>query len=159
MPNFITKSGLKELQSEYNDIVNIKIPDVLNGLNQAVSLGDLSENAARDVLLFEQQRLLARKQEIEEILNDYQFIDETSIAQSNTVQIGSIVKLTYPELDKIFEVKIMGSSEADVLLELPRISNDSPLATAILGKTLGSSVTFRVKQKILKVKILDITFE
>jgi transcription elongation factor GreA len=153
---FITKAGLQELENEYKEINDVKIPEILVGLNQALALGDLSENAARDSLLFEQQRMLARKQEIEEILNDYQIIDEKSPTKSRVVLIGNTVKIEYPELNKILDVKIMGSSEADALGETPKISNESPLATAILGKAIGSEATFRVKQKKLKVKIVDI---
>jgi transcription elongation factor GreA len=156
VPHFITKAGLIELQAEYDEIVNIKIPEVLQGLNQALEAGDLSENSARDALLLEQQRLLAKKQEIEEILNDYEIIEEGKITKSKIIHIGSTVKVEYVDQNKVFDVKIMGSSEADVLSEVPRISNESPLALAILGKSVGNEVTVRVKQKKMQVKILEI---
>ena len=50
----------------------------------------------------------------------------------------------------------MGSSEADILAQTPRISNESPLAVAILGKVAGAVAEFRVKHRTLKVKILEI---
>lgn len=156
MPKFITKAGLLELQAEYQEILNVKIPENLSTLNSALAQGDLSENAERDAALVDQGRLQTRTQEIEEILNDYELIDENAVAKSKTVIVGSLVKLSYSDRDEVYEVKIMGSSEADILSPIPKISNESPLGQAILGKASGASVEFRVKHRTLKVKILEI---
>ena len=132
---------------------------MLAGLNEALSAGDLSENAARDTLLTEQQALNSRLQEIEDILNDYEIIDEeenTVPVKSRLIRIGSTVKIEYPEEKKSYTIKIMGNSEANVLDELPKISNESPLAAAILNKKIGDEVVIRFKQKKMAVKILDI---
>ena len=158
MANFVTKAGLAALQSEFQEIQNVKTPAVLAGLNEALAAGDLSENAARDALLTEQQALNARLQEIEDILNDYEIIseDEVQISKNSRIRIGSTVKICYLEEKKDFIVKIMGNSEANVLNELPKISNESPLAMALLSKQAGDEVVVRFKQKRLTVKILDI---
>lgn len=154
--HFITKVGLTELQAEYKDIIDVKIPEMLEGLNQAMSEGDLSENSGRDALLLEQQRLNVRKQEIEETLNDYELIEDQLVGPSKVVRIGSTVKIQYLDSSKIYEVKIMGSSEADILDDHTKISNESPLAEAILGKPVGTEHIFRHKGKMIKVKVVEI---
>lgn len=159
MSNFITKAGLAELQAEYKEILDIKVPAVLSGLNEAMAMGDLSENAARDALLNEQQSLNARKQEIEDILNDYQIIDsdDNSITSNKVIRVGSVIKLQYTEEKKDFTVQIMGISEADILSDDIKISNESPLALAILGKRVNDIVQIYVKQAKHSVKILSVT--
>lgn len=159
MANFVTKQGLEDLKKEYDIVINVKIPKNLEQLNAALELGDLRENSERDTTLTEQERLNIRKQEIEDILNDYTLIDEeTELAGKgkSVIRIGSHVKIEYTDREEIYEVKIMGSSEADVLSEIIKISNESPLANAIIGKTTGDKVTFKVKNKIHAVKILEI---
>lgn len=159
MANFITKTGLAELQAQYDEIINVKIPEVLMGLNDALAAGDLSENSARDVLLVEQQRLNAEKQRIELILNDYELIDENALTTADgakTVRIGKTVKVNFPDEDKTMTLKIMGTSEADILDNPPRIGNDSPLALAMLGKKVGDEVVYRVKQTRMRAVIEDI---
>lgn len=159
MSNFITKAGLAELQAEYREILDIKVPAVLSGLNEAMAMGDLSENAARDALLNEQQSLNARKQEIEDILNDYEIIDshDHSLTTGRTIRVGSVIKLQYIDEKKDFIVQIMGISEADILADDIKISNESPLAQAILGKKVNEIVQVYVKQAKHSVKILEIT--
>lgn len=155
MANYITTQGLIDLNKEYDSIINIKIPEVLVGLTEALAAGDLKENSARDVLLIEQQRLNSEKVRIESILNSYEIIEETNQI-SKVVRIGSTVKISYPEEKKEFTVHITGNSEADALLIPARIANDSPLAQGILGKKAGDEVTIRIKTNRFMVKVLEI---
>jgi transcription elongation factor GreA len=154
--HFITKQGLAKLQQAYQEIIDIKIPAILEQLSDAMSSGDISENSARDTVLFEQQDLLAKKQEMEEILNDYTLIDEDEVGKSKKVVIGSTVKIRYLDTNTDYVVQIMGISEANILLDPPRISNENSVAVAILGKNVGDTLTIRVKQKKSLIKILEI---
>ena len=155
MANYITTQGLVDIQKEYEAIVNVRIPEVLTGLTEALSAGDLKENSARDVLLVEQQRLNAEKVRIESILNDYEIIQENTQI-SKTIRIGSTVKIAYPDEKKEFSVHITGNSEANALDIPARIANDSPLAQGILGKKAGDSVVIRIKNNKFTVKVLEI---
>ena len=155
MANYITAQGLVDLNKEYDSIINIKIPEVLTGLTEALSAGDLKENSARDVLLVEQQRLNSEKVRIESILNSYEIIEETTQI-SKTIRIGSTVKIAYPEEKKEFTVHITGNSEANALETPARIANDSPLAQGILGKKAGDEVTVRIKNNRFVVKVIEI---
>lgn len=154
MSNFLTQNGLAELIAELEAINQTIMPKILEGLNEALGAGDLSENSARDGLLIEQKNILDRKQYIEDILKNYTIIEENSLTQSKVVQIGSTVKLEYPEQKKIFTVQILGSSEADILES--KVSNEAPVISQILGKKVGTQVTFKHKNTKQTVKILEI---
>lgn len=156
MSYFVTQKGLEELKQELKQLDEVSIPQALEAVSYALSLGDFKENATLDASRYDLQRLYARKQEIEEILGDYQIIEEDiSLAKTKIVQIGSKVKVEYLDENKIIEVKVSGSSESDPLNYI--ISNESPLAQAILGKTENTEVTFRVKNQKHKVRILNIS--
>jgi transcription elongation factor GreA len=112
MTNYLTKEGLAELQAELKQILEIKLPEVLESINRARAEGDISENAALDSANFERDKLVARQAEIEESLMNYEIIED-STTPSNTVKIGSLVKLVYSSTNQEFTLKIVGSSEAD----------------------------------------------
>ena len=154
MSNFLTQNGLSELIEELKIINEVTMPKILEGLNEALAAGDISENSARDGLLIEQKNTLDRKQYIEDVLKNYIIIEENSLTQSKTVQIGSTVKLEYPDQKKIFVVKILGSSEADILEN--KVSNEAPVILQILGKKVGTQITFKNKSVKQTVKILEI---
>jgi transcription elongation factor GreA len=155
MANYITAAGLQQLQKEFDEIVDVKIPEVLSGLSEALAAGDLKENSARDVLLVEQQHLNTEKVRIEGILNDYEIIEEDE-GDNKKIRIGSTVKIDYPDQDKVMTIKITGSSEADTLSKIPLISNESPLAQGLIGKTAGQEIEIRVRQSRFKVKVVEI---
>jgi len=154
VPNFLTQKGLKKLQQELDKIKKTDLPDVLQAINVAREEGDLKENAGYQSAMKIKDELEARIAELQEILNDYTLIDENAI-DNNTVQVGNTVKVKFfdPDLEK--EVKIVGSSESDVLQN--KVSNDSPLITSILGKKVGQEAEFKAPRGKTKVKILQIT--
>jgi transcription elongation factor GreA len=154
MSNFLTQNGLNELIEELKIINEEKMPKILEGLNEALAAGDLSENSARDGLLIEQKNLLDRKQYIEDVLKNYTIIEENNLSQSKTVKIGSTVKLEYTDSKKIVTVQILGSSEADILEG--KVSNEAPVILQILGKKAGTEVNFKHKNTKQTVKILEI---
>ena len=154
MSNFLTQNGLNELIEELKIINEEKMPKILEGLNEALAAGDLSENSARDGLLIEQKNLLDRKQYIEDVLKNYTIIEENNLSQSKTVKIGSTVKLVYTDSKKIVTVQILGSSEADILEG--KVSNEAPVILQILGKKAGTEVNFKHKNTKQTVKILEI---
>ena len=154
MSNFLTQNGLNELIEELKIINEEKMPKILEGLNEALAAGDLSENSARDGLLIEQKNLLDRKQYIEDVLKNYTIIEENNLSQSKTVKIGSTVKLEYTDSKKIVTLQILGSSEADSLEG--KVSNEAPVILQILGKKAGTEVNFKHKNTKQTVKILEI---
>lgn len=157
MTHYLTRQGLADLQAELKEIIDIKVPKSLESLNEARSEGDLRENSAYDSAKEEISKLEIRRGEIEEFLSDYQLIDERpKDAPSKRVEIGGQVEIEYLNIaqKRNFILKIVGSSESDAVNG--KISNESPLAQAILGKKEGDEVTFRVKRDQIKVKIVKI---
>jgi transcription elongation factor GreA len=155
MAHYITKQGLEETRDELNVILEIKLPKTLQDINTAREEGDLKENAGYQTALKVKDELLARQQELEEILKDYQIIDETAHSKSKNVTIGSNVKVKYLQDNIEYSFRIVGSSESDPLSG--KISNESPLAMAIFDKSIGAKVKFKTPKGKLEIQILEVS--
>jgi transcription elongation factor GreA len=148
MTNYITKEGLKELQDELKHITEVELPKILDAINKALKDGDLRENAALDSSKLERDNLVARENEIHEI------IKEGSGVSGGTVKIGSHVNIQYTDDNSEYKLFIVGSSESDATIG--KISNESPLAGAILGKKQGDKVALQLGDKNLEIIIKEI---
>ena len=148
---YLTEDGLKKLQNEYHDLVHVQREEVKAELKEARSLGDLSENADYDAAREKQAQIEHRIAELEEMLKHYEIIDTKS--GSKVVQIGSTVRLQFQDTKEEAEYCIVGKTEADPLSG--KISNETPLAKAILEKKPGNTVEVHVKNpyKVLIVSI------
>jgi transcription elongation factor GreA len=149
----LSKQGLEELQAELDKIQKVDLPAVLVSLNTAREEGDLKENAGYQSAIKAKEELESRITELENILNDYEIIEEDKI-DNKTVQIGNTVTLNILDLNKEITLKIVGTSESNTLEN--KISNESPLALAILGKKINTIVTYKAPRGSTKVKILKI---
>ena len=134
---YLTKAGLQELKNEYEQLSKVKRPDVLTRVSDARNLGDLSENAeytaARDELSFIDGRI----DELEELLKQAVLIAEPKKATGNhVVKLGSTVKLNTKDKHDVFTV--VGEWEADP--KEKKISHESPLGKALIGKRVGEKV-------------------
>ena len=150
---YVTEEGLKKLQDEYNNLVHVVREEVKQELKEARALGDLSENADYDAARDMQAQVEARISELEYQLANYEIID-TKKGGSKTVRIGSTVTIKFMDTEQEADYTIVGSTEADPLNG--KLSNETPLAQAILDKRIGSTVTVPVKNPyqvmIVKVK-------
>ncbi|SRR5258706_8004250 len=133
---YLTKEGLEELKKEYDDLVKKRRPEVLERVSQARNQGDLSENAeytaARDELSFIDGRI----DEIEEILKQVTLIQTVGKSGKQIVELGSTVTLHVLGKKEIFTV--VGEWEADPIER--KISHESPLGKALMGKEKGDKV-------------------
>jgi transcription elongation factor GreA len=133
---YLTKEGLEELRKERDELVNVKRPDVLDRVSQARNMGDLSENAeyvaAREELSFIDGRI----DELEELLKQVQIITEDKKNLSHIVKLGS--KVTVNVKGKKESFMVVGEWEADPMDK--KISHESPLGKALLGKKVGEKV-------------------
>ncbi len=130
----LTKEGLEELKERVNYLVVVKRKEVAEHLQHARSLGDLSENAEYDAAKLEQTQVEAEIAELEEKIKNAVIIEKTS---KNKVSVGSTVVVEFlGELeegeDANMTFRIVGETEADYSKGF--ISNESPLAKALLGK-------------------------
>ncbi len=138
-PVYLTQEGLEKLNEEQRVLKEEKIPDIAARIDDARQLGDLSENAeyhgAKDEMAWAQTRFL----QIEAILRNAQIIKKTS--QNDTVSVGSSIIVEW-DTDREKTFTIVGPTEADP--KQGKISNESPLGQAFLGKSVGETVEVEV---------------
>lgn len=131
---YLTKEGLDELKKEFDQLTKVKRPDVLERVSQARSMGDLSENAeyvaAREELSFIDGRI----DELDELIKQAVLIQETH--SKGLVKLGSTVTVNTKGKKEVFTV--VGEWEADP--HEKKISHESPLGKALLGKKVGEKV-------------------
>ncbi len=147
----LTEDGLKELQAELDELINVKRPANLKAIKEARALGDLSENADYDAAKNDQAELEGRIKTIEKMLENYQIIEKKA---SDKVGLGSTVEIKYVDDDEVDEYKIVGSQEADPFQS--KISNESPIAKAILNKKVGDIVDVESPNGVYKIEITGI---
>ncbi len=150
---FLTSEGYLELETELNYLKTDKRKEVLSSLKEARALGDLSENAEYDSAREEQGKLEARIKEVEYILEHATIIDDGG-SDKDIVNIGCTVTLQYEGDDEVEEYRIVGSQEADPFNN--KISNESPIAAAILNKKVGETVEVTSPQGVYNVKIVSV---
>lgn len=149
---YLTEDGLEELKKELEYLKTEKRPDVINALKEARALGDLSENAEYDAARTEQAEVENKISEIEAMLENAELIKDVN---TNKVSIGTTVTLKYVEDDETDTYTIVGSKEADPFAN--KISNESPLAKAIIGAKKGQSVMVDSPNGKYQVEILEIS--
>ena len=155
MPNkkiFLTNEGYTKLEEELKDLKLNKRAEVTQALKDARALGDLSENAEYDAALDEQEALERRIKELEFTLEHASIIEE--VINKDLVHVGATVKLQYDGEDDYEEYRIVGSQEANPFEN--KISNESPIARAIMDKKVGDTVSVESPNGTYKVKIVNI---
>ena len=152
----LTKSGVEKLEEERDNLINVERPRVIEELQLARSQGDLSENADYDAARDKQAHIEARIKEIDQMLLHVQIIDESQL-DSTVAKPGATVTILDLSLDDPEEEKytIVGSFETDPVNG--KISNESPLAKALIGHGVNEIVTVGVAEAY-DVKIVDIEF-
>lgn len=148
---YMTEEGLEEIKKELEELKLVKRPEVINALKDARAQGDLSENAEYDAARNEQAIVESRIKELEIMLENAQVITKSA---TDIVSIGSKVKLEYVGDDDVEEYSIVGSQEADPFAN--KISNESPIAKAIMGLKVGTVVSVDSPNGKYDVKIISI---
>ena len=136
---YLTDEGFLELETELNELKNVRRPAVIKALKEARALGDLSENADYDAARNEQAQVEGRILELEKIIENAHIIEK---GNTDMVSLGTTVRVKYidDDDDEVEEYLIVGSKEADPSNN--RISNESPLAvlsTILLCSNLYSN--------------------
>lgn len=151
---YVTQEGLNELIKERDNLIHVVRPEVKQDLIAARAQGDLSENADYDAARDKQAKVEARIAELQEMLKNYEIIDDKKKGGAKVVQIGSTVTILDLEENVEETYSIVGSVEADPLNG--KLSNATLLAKAILDHKEGETVTVEVdspyKVKIVKIK-------
>jgi transcription elongation factor GreA len=150
---FLTQEGVLELERELDFLKNTKRHEVIEKLQEARAQGDLSENADYDAARDEQAHVEGRIKEIENMLENYEIIDENHEGDI-IVLLGSKVTIREVGEDEEEVYKIVGSTEADPLAG--KISNESPIATAIMSRQVGEVVSCEAPGGVFDIEILAI---
>ena len=149
---FLTQEGYDEIKEELDYLIITKRPENIVAIKEARALGDLSENADYDAARNEQAEIEARIKKLEAIVENVQIIEEVS---TDTVGLGNTVKISYvDDEDDLDEYKIVGSQEADPFES--KISNESPIAKALLGHKKNDVVEVESPNGSYEIKIIDI---
>ena len=149
----LTYEGLKKLEAELQDLKVVRRREVAQLIKEARSQGDLSENAEYDAAKEEQAALEARIVQLEQRLRNAEVIDEDAL-KGDVVSVGSKVTVFDVEFKEEVVYSIVGSTEADPLEG--RISNESPLGVALIGRSKGDEVSVEAPDGQLEYRILDI---
>jgi len=153
---FMTYEGLKKLEDELEYLKTEKRKEISERIKVALGYGDLSENSEYDEAKSEQAQVEMKIAELEDTLRKVKVIDEDEI-DNKIVQIGNKVKIHDMEYDEDLEYTIVGPTEVN--LEENKISNESPIGKALLGKKKNQIAEAVLDNgSVLKFKILKISF-
>ncbi|MDD5770132.1 MAG: transcription elongation factor GreA [Candidatus Gracilibacteria bacterium] len=152
---YVTAEGLAKLQEELNELKNVKRVEIAEKLKEAISFGDLSENSEYEDARNEQAQVEKRIIDLEEQLKVVVLIDESGKSE-NKVKIGALVTIVELEKSETETYKIVGTTEADILSSIPKISNDSPIGKALIGKKKGDKIKVKTPGGTFEYKIEEI---
>jgi transcription elongation factor GreA len=149
----LTPEGYEKLKSEIEHLSTDRRREIAERIKTAREFGDIAENAEYDAAKNEQAHLEARIAVLEERLKNARVIQKKEIT-SDAVSIGTKVRLRDMGANKTVEYHIVGSAEADPTEH--KLSNESPVGKAIMGRKKGEIVEVAAPRGALKFKILDI---
>jgi len=150
----VTKAGLAKLKDELTEYKEVRRKQVAQRLKEAIAYGDLSENSEYEEAKNEQAFVEGRIVELEAMIKNAKIITDDKSGQ-DTVQIGTTVTVqNVTENDEPETYTIVGSTEANPVEH--KISNESPIGSAILGRTKNDMVKVKVPAGIFEYKILKI---
>ena len=150
----LTYTGLKKLEDELENLKVVKRKEVAGKIKEAREQGDLSENAEYDAAKDEQRDIEARIEELEKILKNAEVVVEDDV-DLDTINIGCTVDVYDKELEEEIEFQLVGSTEANSLEG--KISNESPVGHALIGKTVNDVVEVETQAGIMQYRVLDIS--
>jgi transcription elongation factor GreA len=148
---YLTSDGLEEMKRELEYLKMEKRPEVIQSLKEARALGDLSENAEYDAARGAQAEVESKIKELESMIEHAVVISEN---KSGKISIGSKVTIKYVDDNEEEEYTIVGSKESDPFSN--KISNESPIGQALLGRKVNEIVDVHAPVGILQFKILAI---
>jgi transcription elongation factor GreA len=149
-----TQQGYQELVDELYRRTHEEREKIKNDIATARGFGDLSENAEYDAARNDQAKNEARIKELEELIENAVILDESNI-DSSVISLGSTVKLLNKNVKAEFTYALVGSNEANPAEG--KISDQSPIGAALIGKKAGDEITVEVPNGTLAMKILEVT--
>ena len=154
MKQMYTKQGYQDLIDELKYLKLTRREEIKEQIAVARGFGDLSENAEYDEARNEQAQVEARIQELEALIENAEIIDESNM-DVRSISLGSVVKLYDEDFGEEITYNIVGSNQADPLEK--KISDQSPIGRALMGKKAGDSVTVTAPAGELRFKVLEVS--
>jgi transcription elongation factor GreA len=148
-----TKQGYQDLVDELKYLKLTRREEIKEQIAVARGFGDLSENAEYDEARNEQAKVEARIQELEALIENAEIIDESNM-DVRAISLGSVVKLYDEDFEEEITYSIVGSNQADPLEQ--KISDQSPIGRALMGKKAGDRVTVTAPAGELHFKVLEV---
>ena len=149
----LTQDGLKKLEDELENLKSVKRREVAERIKVAIGYGDISENSEYEDAKNEQAFIEGRIITLEKMLRNARIINNDEI-NTDIVGVGATVTVQDLEFGDTMEYTIVGSAESDPLNN--KISNESPVGKAIIGKQKGTGVDVNVPAGVIQYKIIDI---
>lgn len=150
----MTAEGYQKLKEELEDLKTVKRGEVSEKIRVARGFGDLSENSEYDEAKNEQAIVEARIQTLEEQLKNAKILDRDQLS-TQTVSVGTKVKILDMEFNEEMEYRIVGSIESNQSMDT--ITDESPVGKGLLGHKVGDIVDIKVPAGVLQFKVLEIT--
>ena len=148
---YLTSEGFLKMEEELDHLKKVERPEVIEAIKEARALGDLSENAEYSSARERQGKLEARIKELEYTLEHAIIIENNN---DGKVKVGSNITIKYLEDEEEEEYSIVGTNEADPFEN--KISNESPIAIAAIGKKQGDKVTVESPNGSFDIEILKV---
>lgn len=149
----LTPEGLAKLEQELEDLKTVKRKEVAARIKEAISFGDISENSEYEEAKNEQAFIEGRILTLEKMLRNARIITNDDV-DTGVVSVGSRVRVKDLEFGEVMDYTIVGSAESDPMNN--KISNESPVGQALLGKAKGAVVDVQVPAGVIQYEILDI---
>ncbi|GAA3411690.1 transcription elongation factor GreA [Paenibacillus hodogayensis] len=149
----LTQEGLKKLEEELEHLKSVKRREVAERIKVAIGYGDISENSEYEDAKNEQAFIEGRVITLEKMLRNARIINNDEV-DTDTVNVGSIVTVEDLEFGETVEYSIVGTAESDPFQN--KISNESPVGKALIGKRKESIVDVQVPAGVIQYKIIDI---
>jgi transcription elongation factor GreA len=150
----MTYEGIKKLQDELENRKTVVAADIADRLKEARALGDLTENSEYDDAKNAQGENEARIMDIESVLKNARLIDEDEISKTK-VTLGALIRIRDEETREEIDYMLVGNKEEDIFNN--KISSDSPVGAAIVGKKKGQIVDVHTPIGLLRYRILKIS--
>lgn len=147
----MTREGYAQLERELEELTTVKRRELAERLKTAISYGDLKENSEYHSAKNDQSFMETRVLTIEKMLKNARIVDQID---NSVVQVGSVVILNDVEFAEQIEYRIVGPAEADVADN--KISYESPLGAALMGKSVGDKITVEAPMGKIEYELLEI---
>ena len=151
----LTQEGFNELEAERDELVSVRRKEVAARLKEAISYGDLSENAEYDAAKNEQAELEERILKLEAMIRNAKIINQDDVG-IDKVNVGLEVKVRDLDENEDIDYVIVGITQSDPFAEPAKVSTDSEIGKALLGKSVGDVVEISVPDGFIRYEIKHI---